>query len=129
MAATTQQKNSRMPNWEERFADRITAFCGSVKFVYFHLIWFGAWILLNVIGVFKSWDPVPFGLLTMIVSLEAIILSTFILITQNRQTERFDVRAQRDYDIDKKAELELQQMKKMLSEILENQKKILNKPQ
>ncbi len=69
-----------------RLADTITAFSGSMRFVALHVIWFGAWILLNVSVL--HFDPFPFGLLTMIVSLEAIFLSTFVLISQNRYEER-----------------------------------------
>ena len=62
---------------QNRIADKITAFSGSMLFVYIHLIWFGCWIGFGV-------EDYPFGLLTMIVSLEAIFLSTFVLISQNR---------------------------------------------
>jgi len=62
---------------ENRFADQITRFAGSMKFVYLHAIWFTLWILLGA-------EDYPFGLLTMIVSLEAIFLSTFVMISQNR---------------------------------------------
>lgn len=68
-----------------RAADAITAFSGSMRFVVLHLVWFGAWVLLNLLG--PAFDPFPFGLLTMIVSLEAIFLSTFVLISQNRSEE------------------------------------------
>ena len=82
-------------------ADKITAFAGSMKFVYIHMIWFGAWILLNVglvhLGV-KKFDGYPFGLLTMIVSLEAIFLATFVMVSQNRQAKRSDIRAQIDFE-------------------------------
>ncbi len=73
---------------EGRFAEIITSFSGSMLFVYFHIVWFGLWIVINH-GVFSPtipiFDPFPYGLLTMIVSLEAIFLATFIMITQNRQ--------------------------------------------
>jgi uncharacterized membrane protein len=62
---------------QNRIADRITAFSGSMLFVYIHIIWFGCWIGFGV-------EKYPFGLLTMIVSLEAIFLSTFVMISQNR---------------------------------------------
>jgi uncharacterized membrane protein len=67
----------RAQNAQNRLADRITSFAGSMPFVYIHLAWFGCWIALGV-------ERYPFGLLTMIVSLEAIFLSTFVLISQNR---------------------------------------------
>jgi uncharacterized membrane protein len=69
-----------------RLADAITAFSGSMLFVGLHVIWFGAWILINLTVL--HFDPFPFGLLTMLVSLEAIFLSTFVLISQNRYEER-----------------------------------------
>jgi uncharacterized membrane protein len=69
-----------------RLADTITAFSGSMRFVLLHVIWFGGWILVNL-SVFR-FDPFPFGFLTMLVSLEAIFLSTFVLISQNRYEER-----------------------------------------
>ena len=69
-----------------RVADGITAFSGSMRFVAIHVAWFGAWVILNLAGL--GFDPFPFGLLTMIVSLEAIFLSCFVLISQNRLEER-----------------------------------------
>jgi uncharacterized membrane protein len=77
---------------QDRLADAITTFSGRMIFAYIHIIWFALWILLNT-GWFglPVFDPFPYGLLTMIVSLEAIFLSTFVLISQNRlgkETER-----------------------------------------
>ena len=91
---------------QRRVADAMTAFSGSMPFVYIHVIWFGAWLLCNegVFGKSLIFDPFPFGLLTLIVSLEAIFLSTFVLITQNRQQERADRRSQADYENDIRAE-------------------------
>ena len=80
--------------FQERMADAITAFAGSMSFVYLHVLWFGLWVLLNT-GWFgmRPFDPFPYSLLTMIVSLEAIFLSTFILISQNRSGVEADARA------------------------------------
>ena len=72
-----QQAQERAQSIENRVADRITAFAGSMRFVYIHILWFGCWIGFGV-------ENYPFGLLTMIVSLEAIFLSTFVMISQNR---------------------------------------------
>jgi uncharacterized membrane protein len=71
-----------------RFAEVITRWAGSIGFVYFHIAWFGFWILANngwLAPTIPTFDPFPYGLLTMVVSLEAIFLSTFIMIAQNRQ--------------------------------------------
>lgn len=81
---------------QDRVADRITAFAGSVLFVYLHIVWFAVWIVMNV----TRWrfDAFPFGLLTLIVSLEAIFLSTFVMISQNRESARSDLRAEVDFE-------------------------------
>jgi len=105
-------------NSEERLADTITDFSGRMYFVYFHMVWFAVWILINL-GYFgiKPFDPYPFGLLTMIVSLEAIFLSTFVLISQNRLSAEADRRADLDLQIGLLAEHELTRVLKMLDEI------------
>ena len=105
-------------NGEERLADAITDFSGRMYFVYFHIVWFAVWILINL-GYFgiKPFDPYPFGLLTMIVSLEAIFLSTFVLISQNRLSAEADRRADLDLQIGLLAEHELTRVLKMLDEI------------
>ena len=85
---------------EDRISGAITDFAGSMRFVYIHLIWFGVWIALNVglAGINHEFDKFPFGLLTMIVSLEAIFLSTFVMISQNRQAARSDLRSDLDFE-------------------------------
>jgi hypothetical protein len=86
----------RLKEKQDHLADRITAFAGSLKFVYIHAVWFAVWIVVNI-GVFgqrDEFDRFPFGLLTMIVSLEAIFLSTFVMVSQNRQANRSDVRSE-----------------------------------
>jgi uncharacterized membrane protein len=89
-----------------------------MSFVYFHVIWFGIWIVVNL-GVFgnQPFDPFPFGLLTMIVSLEAIFLATFVLISQNRLSVEADRRADLDLQIDLLAEYELTRILRMLDAI------------
>ncbi len=92
---------------QDHLADRITAFAGSLKFVYLHAVWFGVWIIVNV-GVFgqtDEFDKFPFGLLTMIVSLEAIFLSTFVMVSQNRQAQRSDVRSELDFEANLRSEI------------------------
>jgi uncharacterized membrane protein len=80
----------RAENVQSRIADKITAFAGSMAFVYLHIIWFGCWIGFGV-------EKYPFGLLTMIVSLEAIFLSTFVMISQNRADARRQVIADQQW--------------------------------
>ena len=92
---------------QDRVADVITSFAGSLQFVYLHSIWFGIWILFNIglIGASLEFDRFPFGLLTMIVSLEAIFLSTFVMVSQNRQAARADVRSELDFETNLRAEI------------------------
>lgn len=87
-------------------------------FVYFHIIWFSVWIFINLgfLGI-KPFDPYPFGLLTMIVSLEAIFLSTFVLISQNRISAEADRRADLDLQIGLLTEHELTRVLIMLDAI------------
>ncbi len=103
---------------EERLADAITDFSGRMYFVYFHVVWFGIWIAINL-GFFgvKPFDPYPFGLLTMIVSLEAIFLATFVLISQNRLSAEADRRADLDLQIGLLTEHELTRVLNMLDAI------------
>ncbi len=92
----------------QKVADWIAWFSGSMPFLLMNGIWFVAWIIANTIHVGLPWfDPYPFGLLTMIVSLEAIFLSCFVLVSQNRQAEKDHVRSDVEYEINVKAELEV----------------------
>ncbi|MEY2397918.1 MAG: hypothetical protein QOJ00_1092 [Actinomycetota bacterium] len=92
---------------QDRVADKITSFAGSLNFVYIHTVWFGIWIALNVglVGAGLKFDKFPFGLLTMIVSLEAIFLSTFVMVSQNRQSARADIRAELDFETNLRSEI------------------------
>jgi uncharacterized membrane protein len=103
---------------QDRIADAITSLSGRMLFVYVHVVWFGAWILLNTgrLGV-RPFDPFPYGLLTMVVSLEAIFLSTFVLISQNRLSEEVERRADLDLHIGLLTEHELTRVLQMLDAI------------
>jgi len=105
---------------QERLADTITAFSGRMLFVYVHIAWFTAWVVLNT-GRFglPPFDPFPYGLLTMIVSLEAIFLSTFVLISQNRLSEEAERRSDLDLQMDLLTEHELTRALLMLDAIQE----------
>jgi uncharacterized membrane protein len=100
---------------QDRIADVITSFSGRMIFAYLHIIWFIVWILLNTgsFGV-RPFDPFPYGLLTMIVSLEAIFLSTFVLISQNRFSREAEHRADLAMHIGLLTEHELTRVLQML---------------
>jgi uncharacterized membrane protein len=102
----------------DRIADWVTAFCGSMPFVYLHVVWFLAWVALNrgVLGI-TPFDPFPFGFLTMLVSLEAIFLATFVLISQNRQALQSDRRSKIDLQLNVIAEQEVSTILRVLDRI------------
>ena len=104
-----------------KFADAITGFCGSFTFVYIHIAWFGIWILWNTgfLGL-TPFDSYPFGLLTMTVSLEAIFLSMFVLISQNRMTELADQRADLDLQVNLLAEYEITKILRLVDSIADH---------
>lgn len=103
---------------QDRMADGITSFSGRMSFIYLHVAWFTAWVLLNTgrVGI-APFDPFPYGLLTMIVSLEAIFLSTFVLISQNRLAAESERRADLDLHIGLLTEHELTRALTMLDAI------------
>jgi uncharacterized membrane protein len=112
------QKAARERSRHDRIADTITSSSGGMGFVYVHIVWFGLWILLNagLVGV-RAFDPFPYGLLTMIVSLEAIFLSTVVLISQNRLSGEIERRADLDLQIGLLTEHELTRVLQMLDAI------------
>jgi uncharacterized membrane protein len=98
---------ARIKRTEDRVADRVTTFAGSLNFVYIHAVWFGLWIAVNagVLGASIVFDEFPYGLLTMVVSLEAIFLATFVMVSQNRQAARSDIRSDLDFENNLRSEI------------------------
>lgn len=102
----------------ERLATRVAEFCGTMLFIWIHVAWFGVWVLLNTSPLLaRPFDPFPFPLLTFSVSLEAIFLSAFILISQNHETRMTEQRSHLDLQINLLTEQENTQMLKMLRSI------------
>jgi uncharacterized membrane protein len=103
-----------------KIADWISAFSGSLLFLFIHIGLFFVWIVLNVKPLDHSrlggFDPYPFGLLTMVVSLEAIVLSVFVLLSQNRQAERDRRRNDIEFDVNLKSELQIAHMHSKVDE-------------
>lgn len=106
---------------QEKLADAITRFTGSMAFVYLHLAWIGFWIVANLgwVPMVTPWDP-TFVVLAMIASVEAIFLSTFVLISQNRMTAAADKRADLDLQINLLAEHEVTKLVDMVSAITQH---------
>jgi uncharacterized membrane protein len=113
------EETARRRTLQAHLADVITWFSGKMLFVYLHVVWFGAWILINegLLPPLQPFDPFPYGLLTMIVSLEAIFLSTFVLISQNRLAAEADRRADLDLHIGLLTEHEVTRVLQMLDAV------------
>lgn len=104
----------------QRVADWIAWFSGSMQFLIINGLWFAIWIGANTLtAADRQFDPFPFGLLTMIVSLEAIFLSCFVLISQNRQAAKDKIRSDIEYEVNVKAEMEIAHLHEKLDHIHE----------
>jgi uncharacterized membrane protein len=115
--ALLQHEKERAEVKQNRVADKITLFSGSMLFVYIHIIWFGCWIGFGV-------EDYPFGLLTMIVSLEAIFLSTFVMISQNRADAKRQVVADEQWKTVQEEDKQNEQLLKISREILQLTKEV-----
>lgn len=115
--ALREHAKERRAKFENRVADLITRFAGSMDFVYLSIIWYGVWIALPV-------EEYPFGLLTMIVSLEAIFLSTFILISQNRADEKRQVVADHQWEVVESRDAQIEQLMSLCNEMLQMTREI-----
>ena len=109
--ALMEHARERAQSFENRIADRITDFAGSMRFVYLHILWFGLWIGLGA-------ERYPYGLLTMIVSLEAIFLSTFVMISQNRADSKRQVIADAQWQTVQEEDKQNQQLLDLSNQIL-----------
>ena len=105
----------------QRIADAAAVFSGSILFLALHILWFIAWVSINtgLVRAIAPFDRFPFGLLTMIVSLEAIFLSCLVLISQNRQAAKDRVRSDVEYEVNLKAELEITYLHRKVDHLYE----------
>ena len=112
----------RASEFQNRIADKITTFAGSMAFVYLHVIWFSCWIGFGV-------EDYPFGLLTMIVSLEAIFLSTFVMISQNRADAKRQVIANEQWKTVQEEDHQNRELLELSRQILELTKEVRSRTQ
>src|SRR5438876_11667749 len=110
--ASVEHAQLRAQSLQNRIADTITTFAGSMVFVYVHVVWFTLWIGLGV-------EKYPFGLLTMIVSLEAIFLSTFVMISQNRADEKREIMAAEEWSFVQAEEKQNEELLSLSKQILD----------
>ena len=115
--ALVEQAEQRAESAQNRVADGITDFAGSMRFVYLHILWFGLWIGLGA-------EKYPYGLLTMIVSLEAIFLSTFVMISQNRADAKRQVVANLEWKTVREEDKQNRELLELSNQILELTKAI-----
>ncbi len=115
--AVVEHAEKRAESVQNRIADRITDFAGSMRFVYLHILWFGSWIAFGV-------ESYPYGLLTMIVSLEAIFLSTFVMISQNRADAKRQVVANLEWKTVREEDRQNRELISLSNQILELTKAI-----
>src|SRR5688500_3670809 len=118
IVAELERRLARQRTWSERVSDRITAVAGSLSFVIAHILAIGGWAIWNSAApAGLRFDPYPYGLLTFIVSLEGVLIATFVLITQNRMSAQADHRDRLNLEVDLLAEQEMTLMLKMLRRI------------
>jgi len=110
--ALLRKEAERAESVQNQIADSITTFAGSMMFVYIHLLWFAVWIIFRV-------EKYPFRLLTMIVSLEAIFLSTFVMISQNRADAKRQVLADHQWEFVQQEEKQNEQLLDLTNKILD----------
>lgn len=110
--ALQQHAERRRASLQNRIADAITRFAGSMPFIYVHIVWFALWIGLRL-------EKFPFGLLTMMVSLEAIFLSTFVMISQNRADEKRQVLSDHQWMLVQQEETENEELLTLSRQILD----------
>jgi uncharacterized membrane protein len=112
----------------EKISEAVAGFCGSMTFVWVHVAWFGMWVVINSMPKF-AFDPFPYTFLTLVVSLEAIFLSTFILISQNHDTQMSERRNHLDLQINMLAEQESTKTLELLKRVAERVGVEINDPE
>ena len=125
------QVDDERTRWH-KVADWVTAFSGSASFIVVHVVIFGMWVLLNALplGNWSNFDAYPYGFLNLAVSVEAIFLSVFVLLSQNRLAAKERVRSDIEYDVNLKAEMEIahmhEKMDRLTAEMLERFERLQN---
>lgn len=110
-------------NWIERLADKVTAFIAKPNFIIIHMLWFTFWILANqgVFGFLKGFDEYPYSLLGIILAIEAVFITGFLLISQNHQTAYSEKRAELDYEVNIRSYRKIIELEKKLENLMNNE--------
>jgi uncharacterized membrane protein len=114
----------------ERVADHVNGFVGKPHFITIHVLWFAAWIVLNsgLIMAVRVFDSYPFGLLGIILSVEAILITGFLLISNQRQNYRAEVRSELDYEVNVRSYRKLSEIETRLDRLLERLERLESRP-
>lgn len=120
------QAHSDQLNKSSKLALKITDFAGTLRFIYIHIAWWGAWFIINLGFLHLTFDRYPYSLLTMILSLEAIVLGTLIMIGQNSQSSRDKIQAEHQYKHQELELVELRKINKQQLDILNEQTEMLD---
>ena len=109
----------REARWHESAAERVVAFIGHPYYLVVHALWFTLWIALNtgLISLVDRFDDYPYGLLGILLAIEAILVTGILLISQNRQNAHADKRAELDYEVNVRTYREITEIKRMLAEL------------
>lgn len=114
---TWHKKHKDTLSFGDRAADGVAIFMGSWKFILLQTAFVGIWMTLNVIGFLQHWDPYPFILLNLLFSTQAAYAAPIIMMAQNRDAERDRVHAEEDYETNRKAKEEIEELQERLSRI------------
>jgi len=108
-------------SWHERLADRVTVFVGRPHFLVAHALWFAVWVGLNtgLFAVALRFDDYPFGLLSIILAVDAIFITGFLLISNNRQTAHADLRGELDYEVNVRTYRRIQELEGLVKQLIE----------
>ncbi|MGH8658547.1 MAG: DUF1003 domain-containing protein [Gammaproteobacteria bacterium] len=103
-------------SWLERVADRVTRFTGQPHFITVHVVWFGIWVALNTgtLAILGTFDAYPYSMLGILLAIEAILITSFLLISQNRQNVYTDKRAELDYEVNVRSYRKLKELQETL---------------
>jgi uncharacterized membrane protein len=116
-----EEEFSSQTPWHEALAERVTRFVGRPHYVVVHLVWFVVWVVLNtgIIMAVRRFDSYPYGLLGTLLALEAVLITGFLLISQNREQARERKFAELEYEVNVRCFREIAELKGMLQEVLD----------
>jgi uncharacterized membrane protein len=125
-----QEELAAVARWYEVVADRIAVFIGKPHFLAVHGLWFGLWVAINtgVVAIVGTFDAYPFGLLGIILAVEAIFITGFLLISQNRQSVHANKRAELDYEVNVRTYRQVKELDAVLRQVVDRLERLERPP-